>query len=397
LGLKKTVHEAYDHIVAILIVGLIFVGAVLVLPTISFSNIQAVDQQQLKNTALNVFNAILLDTGEPSNWSSIDPWDTEAINRFGLARFEDSTFYVLDPEKVQRLVKGNPLGEINQEDINRILNLEDYGFSLRIVPPFNVTNLDGTKMNQTNSPINKTALAQKKLQYSLKVTHLDGRPVPNAVSSATIVNTNETAFEIRTLGPVLTNSLGILEDSAELNVANSDIMVILRISVSDVATLIVTFGNKAIDHIADINLIDDTVILTRPDIEGYSEEERRILAGYAYSSDGTIISFFEGPRTGPDVAKFNYGSFRLWEQTFGGLGSYDPVILVFNIWARPDPTGGGKTECIVAGLYQKLLGYNIFEYETSHSVGKGSITLQRSVIISGMTYTAELVFWKESN
>ena len=397
MGLKKTVHEAYDHIVAILIVGMIFVGAVLVLPTISFSNIQAVDQQQLKNTALNVFNAILLDAGEPSNWSSIDPWDTEAINRFGLARFEDSTFYVLDPEKVQRLVKGNPLGEINQEDISRLLNLEDYGFSLRIVPPFNVTNLDGTKMNETNSPINKTALAERKLQYSLKVTHLDGRPVPNAVSSATIVNTNETAFEIRTLGPVLTNSLGILEDSADLNVDNSDIMVILRISVSDVATLIVTFGNKEIDHIADINLIDDTVILTRPDIEGYSEEERRILAGYAYSSDGTIVSFFEGPRTGPDVAKFNYGSYRLWEQTFGGLGSYDPVILVFNILARPDPTGGGKTECIVAGLYQKLLGYNIFEYETSHRVGKGSITLQRSVIISGMTYTAELVFWKESD
>ena len=394
--MKKTVHETYDHIAAILIVGIIFVGAVIVLPKMSYLNIQSVDQQQLRNTALNVFNAILLDAGEPSNWSLEDPWDPTTVKRFGLAAYHDSTYYVLDPDKVQRLVEGNPLGELGLDEVKSLLNLEEYGFRLRIIPPFNVTNIDGSRINQTNSPINVDALAAGQLNYSLKVSYLDGRPIPNALSYATIINTNETSFAIQSSGPIKTNALGILKNSVPLIEGNTDVMVILRISVSDVATLIITFGKKPIDHIADVNMVGDNVILTRPDIEGYSEEERRILAGYAYSSDGSLISFFEGPLTGPDVEKFNYGSFRVWEKSFLGLSTYDPVILVFNIYARPEPTGGGKQEVLVAGLYQKLLSQNVFQYGDSSRIGEGAIRLQRSVIVSGMTYTAELVFWKES-
>lgn len=390
------VHETYDHMIAILIVGLIFIGAVIVLPKMSYLNIQTVDQQQLRNTALNVFNAFLLDTGEPSNWSLKDPWDPTTINRFGLADYNDSPYYVLDPDKVQRLVEGNPLGELSVDEVKRLLNLEDYGFSLRIIPPFNITKIDGTKLNQTNSPIDMVALANGRLEYALKVTYLDGRPIPNALSYATIINTNASSFSIKTSGPVKTDALGVLENSIDLIEANTNVMVILRISVSDVATLIVTFGNqRPVDHIADVNMVGDTVILTRPDIDGYSEEERRILAGYAYASDGTIISFFNGSKN--DIEnKFNYGDYRVWERPFAGLSSYDPVILIFNIWARPEATGTGKQEVIVAGLYQKLLGQNIFQYGDSPMSGDGAVRLQRSVIVSGMTYTAEFVFWKEN-
>jgi hypothetical protein len=395
--LKKTVHETYDHIVAVLIVGLIFVGAVVILPKMSYLNIQTVDQQQLRNTALNVFNAFLLDTGEPSNWSLEDPWDPTTVERFGLADYRDSTYYVLDPDKVQRLVEGNPLGELRVDEVKRLLNLEGYGFSLRIIPPFNITKIDGTKLNQTNSPIDMAELANGRLKYALKVTYLDGRPIPNAVASATIINTNASSFSIKTSGPVKTDALGILADSVDLIQANSNVMVILRISVSDVATLIVTFGNdqRPVDHIADVNMVGDTVILTRPDIDGYSEEERRILAGYAYASDGTIISFFNGSKSDLEN-KFNYGSSRVWERPFAGLSSFDPVILIFNIWARPYATGTGKQEVIVAGLYQKLLGQNVFQFGDFSDSGEGAVRLQRSVIVSGMTYTAEFVFWKET-
>ena len=104
------VNAVYDHVVAILVVGVIFVGAVVVLPAMSFANLQAVDQQQLRNTALNVFNAMLLDTGEPTNWGSMDPFymNDPRIKRFGLASTQGTTFYVLDPNKVQRLI-GNSL------------------------------------------------------------------------------------------------------------------------------------------------------------------------------------------------------------------------------------------------------------------------------------------------
>ena len=85
----------------------------------------------------------------------------------------------------------------------------------------------------------------------------------------------------------------------------------------------------------------------------------------------------------------------VWEEYFPQLSSIDPVILVFNIWARPEPTGSGKQEVIVAGLYQNLLGYDVFEYGFSANRGSDIVRLQRNVIISGMTYTAELVFWRE--
>ena len=66
---------AADHLVAIVIVGIIFVGTVVVLPATSFSNLKVVDQQQLRNTAYNVFDAMLLDVGSPSKWGSSFPFD----------------------------------------------------------------------------------------------------------------------------------------------------------------------------------------------------------------------------------------------------------------------------------------------------------------------------------
>jgi len=65
------VSAAYDHMVAIVIVGMIFVATVVALPAISYSNMATVDQQQLRNTAYSVFDAMLLDVGSPSNWVPI--------------------------------------------------------------------------------------------------------------------------------------------------------------------------------------------------------------------------------------------------------------------------------------------------------------------------------------
>ena len=65
------VDAAYDHIVAILAIGALFVGTVVILPNANFANLMVLDQQQMRNTALTLFNTMLLDAGEPSNWGSI--------------------------------------------------------------------------------------------------------------------------------------------------------------------------------------------------------------------------------------------------------------------------------------------------------------------------------------
>ncbi|MBS7621407.1 hypothetical protein KEJ32_04775, partial [Candidatus Bathyarchaeota archaeon] len=157
------VNAVYDHIVAILIICAMFTAAVIVLPQISIANIKAVDQQQLRNTALNVFNTMLLDTGLGFNgtelttdWGSIEEWSEDKVVKFGLASSRDSSFYVLDPNKVQRLVKDNPLGYLSYNRVKEILELQDYGFYFKISPPFNVTNLDGTKIDATHPPITLT-------------------------------------------------------------------------------------------------------------------------------------------------------------------------------------------------------------------------------------------------
>ena len=257
------VNAVYDHIIAILVVGSMFLGAVVVAPTITLVNIQTIDQQQLRNLALNVFNAILLDTGEPSDWGSMDPFyiNDPRIQRFGLATVQDSTFYVLDPDKVQRLVTDNPMNYCDYDRVRELLGLQGYGFSLQIIPPFNVTNADGTPIPD-KSPI---TIDDDEISYEIKVSYLDGTPIPKANVTATIVYTNGRDLKIITRPPILTDALGICNDTVTLSSNPTQVIVVLRVTVAGVATLIVTFGTTPADDIAEINFVGDTIILTMPD------------------------------------------------------------------------------------------------------------------------------------
>jgi hypothetical protein len=187
------VNIVYDHIVAILVVGVIFVSSVILVPHVNLRNLLAVDQQQLRNLALNVFNTLLLDTGYPANWGSqvneTFYFHSSVVERFGLASAEGSTFYMLDPDKVKRLDTANPLGFLSYEEMRALLELQNYGFHFRIIPPFNVTNVDGTKIDENHSPINGEALDEGVLEYAIKVSYLDGRPLHNATISATAIFT----------------------------------------------------------------------------------------------------------------------------------------------------------------------------------------------------------------
>ena len=97
------VSAVYEHIVIIILVGVIFLGTVVALPAINYSSFQAVDQQQLKNTALNVFNSMLLGAGSPPDWGITFPFDQYEVDNFGLASSRPFSKYVLDSDKVQRL------------------------------------------------------------------------------------------------------------------------------------------------------------------------------------------------------------------------------------------------------------------------------------------------------
>jgi hypothetical protein len=384
------VHETYDNIVAILLVGLIFVGAVLLMPALSFSNIQSVDYQQLRNTAVNVFDSILLNPGDPIDWGSTQDFSVENINAFGLAKYQNSHFYILDPDKVQRLKSGNPLGEITNEEAKELLNLDGYGFTLRIIPPFNVTNVDGTKITTENSPIDTSLLDVKECHYDVKVSFLDGRPIPYAAVQSLVVYSNGSNFA--QVGPSIeeTNSLGICTDSLSLSFVPTQVIVILTIDVAEVATLVVTFGSE-MPNVVDINMVGDDIILTKPD-NNPTGATIFINGLYVFKDDGTR-TLFEDFKSKEKFTYTQSGNYEEWIGNDPGVKYYEPSLVIL---CYDDTEGaGGRQDFVVAGPYQNLLGYSIFEYGASPKISDNAVRIQRSVLISGMTYTAELVFWKE--
>ncbi|NHJ84168.1 MAG: hypothetical protein FK734_01815 [Asgard group archaeon] len=387
------VHEAYDNIVAILLVGLIFVGAVLLMPAISISNMQSVDYQQLRNTAVNVFDSILLNPGDPVDWGSIRDFSPEYVNTFGLAKYQNSHFYILDPDKVQRLKSGNPLGEITNDEAKEILNLDGYGFNLRIIPPFNVTNVDGTKITTENSPINATLLNDEinpVCRYDVKVSFLDGRPIGKADVQSLIVYTNGDEFRQSLPETKQTDSIGFCNNSIDLDFVPSLVIVILKIDVAEVATLVVTFGSE-MPNVVDINMVGDDIILTKPD--NNPTGATIFINGVYVFRDDEIATLFEDFKSKDKFTYTQSGPYEEWVGTYPGVKYYEPSLVILNY----DNTEGegGRQDFIVAGPYQNLLGYSIFEYGSPPKITDTAIRLQRSVLISGMTYTAELIFWKE--
>ncbi len=383
------VNAVYDHIVAILVVGSVFVGAVVALPNINLANLETVDQQQLRNTALNVFNTMLLDTGHPGRWGAMDPFymDDSRVERFGLASSKDSVFYVLDSDKVQRIIEGNPLNYCRYEKIRELLALQNYGFSLRIIPPFNVT-------------FERFELYDDILDYQIRVTHNDGRPIPNAKIQGAAYYTTKKEFFIDYLDSISTDEKGVCNGSLVLEKYVDElksIVVVLRVTVADVATLIVTHQSGEHYKITDINLVGDTLILTRT--KETPNDNVWIMNGTFVGSDGKLIYLFNSTAKNDQDYKLNTGEgspYRLWSRLFAGLSQHDPHVFVFNYWAVDPDTGRGRCEIVIAGPYQNMLGHYNFRFGGEPSSRSASVRIQRSVIISGMTYTADLLFWKES-
>jgi hypothetical protein len=197
------VSATYDHIVAILIVGAIFVSTVVALPALNYSNLQTIDQQQLRNTALNVFDSMLLSAGNPSNWgSSGTDFDQNEVDKFGLAYSDPFSKYVLDVDKVQRIDLSNPTGFVEYNRVHELLNLEDYSFQFSILRPFVVT----WSLNTTGREVH-FAVAVKRTE--------DGTPIPNArVKLTTTLAVNDGKdFDVLRLDPLtyFTDALGICE------------------------------------------------------------------------------------------------------------------------------------------------------------------------------------------
>jgi len=392
----------YDYIIAITIVGIIFISVVLIAPSLSYVNLLYIDQQQLRSLAMETLKTILLGTGYPGNWGSQDPFDPSGVQNFGLASTDSSSFYVLDPDKVQRLVEDNPIGYIEYPRMRKLLGLERYGFNIRIVPPFNFTILNAQ-------------VVPPHISFEVKVSLHDGRPIPNGKVNAVIFYTTQGRGQgqgdkgeerswvfFEKVDDKFTDARGICGIERMLTPPGqiSDVMVLFTVTVADLVTLFVTYQSIRPDDIAKVNMVSDNVTLSMPDNPpSPPNDDRWVDNVIMFSLDtGTIMFLYNGSRLTKEKEKdmLNYGSYKVWTKTFCELKYHNPALLIFNFWAVDIGENPARRSVLIAGPYPNWLGYRVIEYGGTSPQGYTAVKLYRNVVVSGMTFNAELALWKES-
>jgi len=388
----------YDHLLAIVLVGAIFSAAVAALPNIGYISLLSVDQQQLRNLALDTLKTILLDAGYPTDWGSYENFSNSTVQRFGLALDDDSSFYVLDQDKVSRLVIGNPAGHVGYEAIRAKLNLEGYGFNLRIVPPFNVS------INNNDPSI---TLANLTNGVEVLVRHNDGRPIPNANVETTImyVKGKDSEQLYTAKNRTRTDALGkcIIKDSS-LPIDVRYFVVVFKVTVADLTTVTASYTQGLHQDVVTASIVGDNITLQIPRRampgENNNTKGERWIEQITYVDENGAWTYYEGSHTEDPI---NYGSGSdkyIWSREFPGLSSDAPMFLIFTISVplkqEKGETKPGRQLVFFLGPNPNWMGVRVQSYgDPSGSRGATSVKIQRNVIIAGMTYIVEFTLWKQ--
>jgi len=377
----------YDHLIAFGIIVVLFAVSVVAVPTISYINLLNIDQQQLRNVALEVLKTMLFDTGYPSNWGLTYNFNKDSVLRFGLALSGDSAFYVLDSDKVQRLVTDNPSGSLDCETVRTKLGLQGYGFIVKIVSPFNVT--VRRDMSTGFNP----------LRFNVLVKFNDGRRIPNAHVEATmvyVVGSDKQNF-FMTKAESQTSERGECTIEKVLPAGVTGLIVVVKTTVADVASASAHFVEGFKQNVAAASIVGDNITMWIPQdamLEGDNTRSERRVWDIISVTEDSVANMYEGGN--PTEDKITYGEgYYMWSRVFPGLSYDDPQFLIFNLLVTLKD--GGRQLVLFVGpnpnwLGSRLLGYGTIGAEPS----AGRIKLARSVEISGMTYIFELLLWKES-
>jgi hypothetical protein len=373
------VAPVFEHITAIIVVSMLFVSAVIAVPAINYVNLLYVDQQQLRNVALDVLNSMLLNIGSPSNWGA----DFDNIDKFGLALHGSSSFYVLDSEKVERLSSSNPSGYLNYENVSTLLGLQNYGFNIRIMPLFNVTVDD---MSQDNE-----------LLFNVNVRFNDERPIPTASVTATIFYVSgkkSDNFNFTTPSENRTNEVGECMISYTLPSDFIGYILVLKVTVADMATVTVPYIQGFSQTVANASIIGDTVTVWIPESEHPSE---RVIHNVTVVTANDVWNY---PNVGcgrlPEDKMTSGEGFAEWIQNFPGINYEDALFLIFNIWTQEDPGAKHFVLFATSPLLDVRSGLLQLKGQPSAQSSDGAVLkLSRSVEIAGMTYIFEILIWKE--
>lgn len=387
------VGELYDYMLGLVIVGIIFISAVVSIPAISYINLQQIDQQQLRNTALNLFNAILLGTGSPVDWGSTFPFNESEVDAFGLSLSEQSSLYTLDMDKVQRLDR-NGTGYIEYDKVKELLGLQDYDFRLDIFRPFMVIWNLSINVNQ--------------VWFSVDVTrNLDHRPVQDAEVSATIFCAarhpdQEEDPIVRVNGPNLsyTNALGHYEGTQLIDVPQGyrieSAIAIFKITVAGITTIVVANSDRSIQNVMKINTFGDNIVLSFRGELTNTSATREILNINTFTFDENLMEIYDGS-SDPNSTKITNGyGYVFWNNTFPGLSALKPALLLFMVSVPLGAGEGGRRPHLVVGPYAFWESSEILSFGYPDRTNDYGLKLRRYVMdSSGTIYIAELLLWEE--
>lgn len=387
------VGELYDYMLGIVIVGIIFISAVVTIPAISYVNFQQIDQQQLRNTALNLFNAMLLGPGSPVDWGSTFPFNQDEVEAFGLAHSGESSLYKLDIDKLQRL-DNTSAGFIEYEKVKELLGLEGYGFRLEIFRPFMV-NWD-------------IRISNNQVLYSVIVTrNLDQRPIQNAEVSVTTLcaagNPDKVDDPVvRANGPSLsyTNALGKSDGIEVFSIPPGyDIqsaIAVIKVTVSDISTMAVATTDRYSQTVMKINTFGDNIVLTVREEEKNTSAARIVQNIHTFNFDEELSQIWDGGSDNNEGKITEGYGYLSWNKTFPGLRTLDPGLLLFTVSATFGPGEGGRKTVIVAGPFSFWESSKVLSFGSLGPPVNARVKLRRfAVDFSGMTYIAELLLWEE--
>lgn len=382
--------EAYDHLMAVVVLGAIFSATVFIVPSLSYVNLLYLEQQQLQNVALSVMKTVLFDEGYPANWGSmhgLSQFNPNDVKRFGLSLLGEPSLYVLDPDKVQRLAY-NPMGNFSYSQVRDLLGLSGYDFSLVLRPQFDV---DADVIISSD---------RKEISFNVTVSRYGGQPIPNAIVCATIVYALKISGEAYGTGAInmekRTNSLGKCMGTQPISAPPgseiTDVAVIFRVTVADRATMVVCKQSRPNpDDAAKISMVGDNIVAKIDESLPGSMDARWICSISMYNFE-TSVNLYN--RTAPPWgdADLKKGQ-NMWNMTFPGLSQTEPSILIFTIRTE-SADKGGRTIVLLVGPFTLWTQGGVISMSPGPASSGASVSIERDVIIAGMAYIAELRLWK---
>jgi hypothetical protein len=364
----------YDYLFAGVIIIALLLGSTVMMAMLSSPALNASEKDLLKIASEKIMTQMLLDPGYPYNWGSANtPQQNMAV--FGLARYGETSreAYLLDPDKVLRLnstLEGgasyyfpasaaSSLPEFENYTALSLLNLRrDYGFTLEFNETLKVS------VNQ---------IGEMTDIYSISVASDYALPMLGANVSATLYYVNSSTLLIDHLEPKYNATIYDGSCILYLNGSSTGEAKVLVVGVDYYGVHTAKLYGNVGTSVLNATLFGSTLIPS-------SSQPYNITNGAAHEI--TLLQTTLGYET-KDFEVENSGT---------------PTNFTLN--SAPEPS---TVAILAVSENNKLLvgsrDFSMISYRTIPAIrsAASAYSLERTVLIGGVTFTATLYFWRMSS